>query len=138
VALDAATGRVYWRYQHNPDAAARPCCGRVNRGLAILGDRVFMATIDAKLIALDVKTGQPAWQVDVADASKGYAMTLAPLVIKNKVIVGVAGGEYGVRGFIAATMPRPATRSGASTRFRVRERAKEATAATWQHGGASV
>jgi alcohol dehydrogenase (cytochrome c) len=102
VALDAATGRLYWRYQHNPDAAARPCCGRVNRGLAILGDRVFMATIDAKLIALDVKTGQPAWQIAVADASKGYAMTLAPLVVKNKVIVGVAGGEYGIRGFIAA------------------------------------
>jgi alcohol dehydrogenase (cytochrome c) len=102
VALDAATGRLYWRYQHNPDAAARPCCGRVNRGLAILGDRVFMATIDAKLIALDVKTGQPVWQVDVADASQGYAMTLAPLAIKDKILVGVAGGEYGIRGFISA------------------------------------
>jgi len=142
VALDAATGRLYWRYQHNPDQTARPCCGRVNRGLAILGDRVFMATIDAKLIALDVKTGQPDWQIDVADPSKGYAMTLAPLVIKDKVIVGVAGGEYGVRGFIAAydantgeevwrfyTIPGPG------------EPGHETWADggdAWQHGGASV
>src|SRR4029079_295393 len=102
VALDAATGPPYWRYQHNPSTDARPCCGRVNRGLAILGDKVFMATIDAKLIALDAKTGQPAWQVNVADAAKGYAMTLAPLAVKDKIIVGVAGGEYGIRGFIAA------------------------------------
>ncbi len=137
-----ATGRVYWRYQHNPDAAARPCCGRVNRGLAILGDRVFMATIDAKLIALDVKTGQPAWQVDVADASKGYAMTLAPLVIKNKVIVGVAGGEYGVRGFIAAY---DAATGDEAWRFYTIPGPGEPGHETWadggdawQHGGASV
>ena len=142
VALDAGTGRVYWRYQHNPDAAARPCCGRVNRGLAILGDRVFMATIDAKLIALDVKTGQPAWQVDVADASKGYAMTLAPLVIKNKVIVGVAGGEYGVRGFIAAY---DAATGDEAWRFYTIPGPGEPGHETWadggdawQHGGASV
>jgi alcohol dehydrogenase (cytochrome c) len=142
VALDAGTGRVYWRYQHNPDAAARPCCGRVNRGLAILGDRVFMATIDAKLIALDVKTGQPAWQVDVADASKGYAMTLAPLVIKNKVIVGVAGGEYGVRGFIAAY---DAATGDETWRFYTIPGPGEPGHETWadggdawQHGGASV
>ena len=142
VALDAATGRLFWRYQHNPDAAARPCCGRVNRGLAILGDHVFMATIDAKLIALDVKTGQPAWQIDVADASKGYAMTLAPLVIKNKVIVGVAGGEYGIRGFIAAY---DAATGDEAWRFYTIPGPGEPGHETWadggdawQHGGASV
>jgi alcohol dehydrogenase (cytochrome c) len=142
VALDAATGRLYWRYQHNPDAAARPCCGRVNRGLGILGDKVFMATIDAKLIALDIKTGQPAWQIQVAEASAGYAMTLAPLVIKNKVIVGVAGGEYGIRGFISAydvdtgveawrfyTIPGPGE-PGHDT--------WEDGGDAWLHGGASV
>jgi len=102
VALDAATGRLFWRYQHNPTADARPCCGRVNRGLAILGQTLFMATIDAKLIAIDAVTGQPLWQKSIADPGAGYAMTLAPLVVKDKVIIGVAGGEYGIRGFIAA------------------------------------
>ncbi len=102
IALDASTGRVFWRYQYDPSTEARPCCGRVNRGLAILGDKVFMATIDAELIAIDATSGQPAWQTTVADPSLGYAMTLAPLAIDDKVIVGVAGGEYGIRGFISA------------------------------------
>jgi alcohol dehydrogenase (cytochrome c) len=102
LALDARTGRPFWRYQHNPSADSRPCCGRVNRGLAILGNTLYMATIDAKLIALDAITGQPLWQRQVADPKAGYAMTLAPLVVKDKVIIGVAGGEYGIRGFIAA------------------------------------
>jgi alcohol dehydrogenase (cytochrome c) len=62
IALDADTGRVFWRYQYDPSTEARPCCGRVNRGLAILGDKVFMATLDAELIAIDAKTGQPVWQ----------------------------------------------------------------------------
>jgi alcohol dehydrogenase (cytochrome c) len=93
VALDAATGRLFWRYQYNPTADARPCCGRVNRGLAILGQTLFMATIDAKLIAIDAVSGQPLWQKSLAEPSAGYAMTLAPLVVKDKVIVGVAGGE---------------------------------------------
>ena len=105
VALDAATGRPFWRYQYNPTVDARPCCGRVNRGLAILGQTLFMATFDAKLIAIDAVSGQPLWQKSLADPSAGYAMTLAPLVVKDKVIVGVAGGEYGIRGFIAAHDP---------------------------------
>src|SRR5213082_3054589 len=104
VALDAATGRLFWTYSHTPAAAARPCCGRVNRGLAILGDTLFMATIDARLIALDAKTGRPLWNVAVAGArpEAGYAFTLAPLVVKDKIIIGTAGGEYGIRGFLAA------------------------------------
>src|SRR5881398_3752969 len=102
VALDAATGRLFWTYSHTPDQAARPCYGRVNRGLAILGDTLFMATIDARLIAVDAKSGRPLWDVAVAKPESGYAMTLAPLVVKDKVIVGTAGGEYGIRGFLAA------------------------------------
>jgi alcohol dehydrogenase (cytochrome c) len=102
LALDARTGRPFWRYQYTPSADSRPCCGRVNRGLAILGNTLFMATIDAKLIALDAITGQPLWQRQVADPKAGYAMTLAPLVVKDLVLIGVAGGEYGIRGFIAA------------------------------------
>jgi alcohol dehydrogenase (cytochrome c) len=104
VALDAATGRVFWTYTYTPATQARPCCGRVNRGVAILGDTLFLATIDARLIALDAKTGRPLWNVAVEGArpEAGYAFTLAPLVVKDKVIIGTAGGEYGIRGFIAA------------------------------------
>src|ERR1700720_1446984 len=104
VALDAVTGRVFWTYAYTPASQARPCCGRVNRGVAILGDTLFMATIDARLIALDAKTGRPLWNVGVEGAKpeSGYAFTLAPLVVKDKVIIGTAGGEYGIRGFIAA------------------------------------
>ena len=102
VALDAATGSVYWVYNYSPSTAARPCCGRVNRGLAILGDTLFMGTIDAHVIAVDAKTGHPLWNRQIADPKVGYALTHAPLVVKDKVILGVAGGEYGIRGFIAA------------------------------------
>ena len=102
VALDAKTGRVFWVYEYVPDQLARPCCGRINRGVAILGDTLFMATIDAKLVAIDAISGEPVWQTEVGDPEKGYAMTLAPLVVKDKVIVGVAGGEYGIRGYVAA------------------------------------
>ena len=142
IAVDAASGRVFWRYQHDASAEARPCCGRVNRGLGILGDKVFMATIDAELIALDMTTGQPVWRKSVADPSLGYAMTLAPLVIKDKVIVGVAGGEFGIRGFIAAydadtgeevwrfhTIPAPGEPG-----FETWEDGGDA----WMHGGGSV
>src|ERR1700694_10466 len=101
-AIDAVTGRVYWVYSYAPSVAARPCCGRVNRGLAILGDTLFMGTIDAHLIAIDARSGGPLWNVTVADAKAAYALTHAPLVVKDKVIVGTAGGEYGIRGFIAA------------------------------------
>jgi alcohol dehydrogenase (cytochrome c) len=102
IALDAGTGRIFWTYAYTPSKDARPCCGRVNRGLAILGDTLFMGTIDAHLIAIDAKNGQPLWNTTVADAKSGYALTHAPLVVKDKVIVGTAGGEYGIRGFIAA------------------------------------
>src|ERR1051326_2308521 len=101
VALDAATGRVFWVYSYSPKRA-RPCCGRVNRGLAILGDTLFMGTIDAHLIAIDAKSGHVVWDTTVARARSGYAITHAPLVLKDKVIVGTAGGEFGIRGFLAA------------------------------------
>lgn len=102
VAIDATTGRVLWIYSWQPSKEARPCCGRVNRGLAILGGTLYMDTIDAHLIAIDAKTGKPLWNRKVADAAAGYALTHAPLIVKDKVIVGTAGGEYGIRGFIAA------------------------------------
>ncbi len=102
VALDPVTGRVFWTYSYAPSPLSRPCCGRVNRGLAVVGDTLFMGTIDAHLIAVDAKNGKPLWNTTVAKPEAGYAITHAPLVIKDKVIVGVAGGEFGIRGFIAA------------------------------------
>ena len=101
-ALDARTGRPIWQYQRALPGDIRPCCGRVNRGLAILGDKVFMGTLDSHVIALDTKTGNVVWDVTAVDYTKGYSFTLAPLVIKNLVLVGISGGEYGIRGFIDA------------------------------------
>ncbi|MGC2402965.1 MAG: PQQ-dependent dehydrogenase, methanol/ethanol family [Acidobacteriaceae bacterium] len=105
VALDARTGRPIWMYQHQLPGDIRPCCGRVNRGLAILGDKVFLGTLDAHVIALDTKTGNVIWDVVAADYRNGYSFTVAPLAVKNLVVIGVSGGEYGVRGFIDAYDP---------------------------------
>jgi len=102
VALDAVTGRIFWTYSYTPSPKARPCCGRINRGVAILGDTLYMGTIDAHLVAIDARNGRPLWDVEVASGESGYALTVAPLVIRDKVVVGTAGGEYGIRGFIAA------------------------------------
>ncbi len=102
LALDARTGRPLWLYQRQLPADIRPCCGRVNRGLAILGDKVFLGLLDAHVIALDAKTGNVVWDVAAVEYAKGYSFTLAPLVLKNLVILGVSGGEYGIRGFIDA------------------------------------
>jgi alcohol dehydrogenase (cytochrome c) len=101
IALDATNGRMFWTYSYNPSPQARPCCGRVNRGVAILGDRLFMGTIDGHLIALDTKNGKPVWDVSVVRPEAGYALVAAPLVVKDKVIIGPAGGEFGIRGFLA-------------------------------------
>jgi alcohol dehydrogenase (cytochrome c) len=105
VALDAKTGRMFWQYQHTPAPDAKLCCGAVNRGVAILGDMLFMGTIDAQLVAIDARNGRPVWKKKVADYQAGYSLTLSPLVIRNKVLVGTAGGEYGIRGFVAAYDP---------------------------------
>src|SRR5580698_8918203 len=101
-AIDARTGRAIWRYQRNLPDKLQPCCGMVNRGFAILGNKLFLATLDAHVIALDTKTGNVLWDVTAADYHQAYTFTVAPLAVKNEVIVGVSGGEYGVRGFIDA------------------------------------
>jgi alcohol dehydrogenase (cytochrome c) len=102
LALDAVTGRTFWMYSYRPSQDSRPCCGRVNRGVAILGDTLFMGTIDGHVVAVDARNGRPIWDVAVAKPEAGYAFTHAPLVVKDKVIVGTAGGEFGIRGFLAA------------------------------------
>lgn len=104
-AVDARTGRVYWRYDHELPEDLRICCGRNNRGVAILGETLFMSTLDAHLVAIDARTGNVLWDVEVADYEAGYSKTAAPLIVKDKVVTGIAGGEFGIRGFIDAYDP---------------------------------
>jgi alcohol dehydrogenase (cytochrome c) len=101
-ALDATTGEILWRFNHTPAPEARNCCGRLTRGLAILDNTIFLATLDAFMIAIDARTGEEIWRTKADDHTQGYAFTHAPLVVGDKVIAGTAGGEYGVRGWIAA------------------------------------
>ena len=105
-ALDARTGRPFWQYRRNlPDDLTYGSSAPVNRGFGILGNRLFMVTLDAHLLALDRKTGSVLWDIELADYRIGYAATLAPLVVDDKVIVGISGGEYPTRGFIDAYDP---------------------------------
>jgi alcohol dehydrogenase (cytochrome c) len=102
-AIDGRTGRVLWRYRRElPAAGMNVCCGNVNRGLALYKDKLLMVTLDAHLVALDIKSGQPAYDVVIDDYKKGYTGTVAPLVVKDKVIVGISGAEFGIRGFLDA------------------------------------
>ena len=102
IALDAKTGSQYWRYNHNLPEDLNFCCGRNNRGVAVLGDKLYMSTLDAHLVSLDAKTGSVLWDVEVADEATGYSKTAAPLVVGDKIITGIAGGEFGIRGFVDA------------------------------------
>ena len=102
VAIDARTGRIFWIYKYAGASDYKVCCGANNRGLAMLGHTLFMGTLDAHLVAIDARNGRPLWITTVAEFSHGYSLSHAPLVVKDKVIVGVGGGEYGIRGFIAA------------------------------------
>ena len=101
-ALDAKTGILIWSYDRNLPEHLSLCCTSSNRGLAVLGSMLFVGTLDAHLIALDIQTGRMSWDVEIADYKTGYSITSAPLALKNMVITGVAGGDFGVRGFITA------------------------------------
>lgn len=102
VAIDTRTGRPFWIYEHPMPETTYVCCGNINRGVAILDSTIFVGTLDAHLVALDASTGRKKWETTVADYTQGYAVTVAPLVVKDKVIVGPAGGERGISGFLAA------------------------------------
>lgn len=102
VALDATTGKEIWKYERPIPSGLPICCGKVNRGVAVLGNSVFFGSLDGYLISLDANTGKVNWQVQVARSSDGYAITGAPLIVNHSVVTGVAGGEYGIRGFLAA------------------------------------
>jgi alcohol dehydrogenase (cytochrome c) len=140
LALDAKTGRVFWQYRYTNSGRQQVCCGAQNRGVAILGDTLFMGTLDAHLVAIDAKNGKPLWNVLVADDKLAYSITLAPLVVKDKVIVGVGGAEYGIRGFVAAFDPK----NGKEVwRFNTIPGKGEPGSESWsgqasEHGGGSV
>jgi alcohol dehydrogenase (cytochrome c) len=102
MALDAKTGRAFWIYRHPTPADQRACCGSNNRGVAMLDNTLYMGTLDARLIALDARTGRKLWDVQVGEYKNGYSITMAPLIVKDKVLVGIGGGEYGVRGYMTA------------------------------------
>ncbi|HUW54195.1 MAG TPA: methanol/ethanol family PQQ-dependent dehydrogenase [Rhodanobacter sp.] len=104
LAFQASTGKLLWKYQQDLSHVGLKtvCCDVVNRGVALYGDNVYMATLDNYVVALDARTGKTVWKKQLIPADIGYAMTLAPLVVKGKVIVGESGGEYGARGFIVA------------------------------------
>jgi alcohol dehydrogenase (cytochrome c) len=101
-AIDTVTGRPLWKYTRNLVKGVRGCCGEVNRGVAILGDMVYVGTFDAHLVALDINSGTVRWDAEVSDHKLGHSITGAPLAVRDKVLIGIAGGEYGIRGFIDA------------------------------------
>ncbi|MBE0485387.1 PQQ-dependent methanol/ethanol family dehydrogenase [Marinobacter sp.] len=101
-AVDARTGEQIWQYDARLPDGIMPCCDVVNRGAAIYGDMVYFGTLDAKLVALNKKTGKVVWIKTVADYQEGYAITAAPIVVDGKLITGVSGGEFGIVGKVEA------------------------------------
>lgn len=101
-ALDLLTGKAVWNYRKTPPSNLSLCCGQPNRGFAALGNRLFKVNIEATLVALDALSGGVLWEKPIDDYKRGFSATGAPLIVKNKVIVGMAGAEFGTRGFIDA------------------------------------
>jgi alcohol dehydrogenase (cytochrome c) len=130
-ALDAVTGRQLWMYEHKNPEQTYNCCGKNNRGLAILGNTLFMNTLDMHVVAVDAKSGREIWKTEMFDptAAGGYAAPGAPLVVKDKVIVGMAGGERGVSGFLDAYDPKTGKRLW---RFNTIPQPGEANFGTWK------
>jgi alcohol dehydrogenase (cytochrome c) len=130
-ALDARTGETIWQYNRELPPHLSVCCGYVNRGLAVLGSTLYFGTLDAHLVALDIRTGQVSWDVEIADSKAGYTITGAPLALKNMVLTGVAGGEYGIRGFVDA---RDAETGKQIWRFDAIPQPGQPGAETWETG----
>ena len=102
IAADARTGRVLWRHQRQQKKTNPNEINRTNRGLAVMGNRVFVGTLDAALVALDARTGAELWETQVADTMIGYNITSPPLPVRDMIITGIAGGEFGIQGFLEA------------------------------------
>ena len=141
-ALDARTGRPIWNYRRPMPENVAGCCGPVNRGLAILGDALFLCTFDCHVVCIDANSGKQRWDVTIADYKVGHSMTVAPLAVKDKIIVGISGGDFGVRGFLDAldvktgeriwrfwTIPKPDEPGGDTWPLE---------GELWKHGGATT
>jgi len=139
-AVDPATGRPYWAYEPKMPDITYPCCGKVNRGVAYRDGVVYHVTHDMRVVALDARNGRVRWETTVGDYRKGYALTHAPLIVKDKLIVGTAGAELGIRGFIVGlelatgrevwrfkTIPEPGDPA-----------VKTWGGDSWKYGGASI
>ena len=136
-ALDAKTGLQLWRYQRQQKVVNPSEINRYSRGVSVLGNRLFLGTLDAALVALDARTGQLLWETQVADTMLGYSITSPPLALKDKIVTGVTGGEFGANGFIDAYDPATGKRLW---RFNTIPAAGEFGHDTWkgdswQHGG---
>lgn len=101
-AIDAHTGEKKWEYDARLPEGILPCCDVVNRGAALYKDNIYFGTLDAKLVALNTKTGKVVWRKDIDDFKSGYSYTAAPMIVKGKIITGVSGGEFGIVGRIEA------------------------------------
>jgi alcohol dehydrogenase (cytochrome c) len=99
-ALDVRTGEIVWEYHKTMPDRLSLCCGQFNRGVAILGRTIFVGTLDAHLLALDALTGELRWDLKLGLVAEGYSLTGAPLVVRDTVITGISGGEFGIRGFV--------------------------------------
>ena len=112
VAIDALTGRQVWKQdlEFASDVAKMACCGLLNRGVAILNGKIYRTTLDSNVIAYDAKTGKQLWKSQAADYKEGHAMTGAPLIANGVLMTGIAGGEYGTRGFIDGWDPETGKR----------------------------
>jgi len=101
-AVDLKTGEKLWQYDARLPDGIMPCCDVINRGAALYGDMVYFGTLDAKLVALDAKTGKVVWRQELGDYKAGYSYSAAPLIVKGMVITGVSGGEFGIVGKVEA------------------------------------
>jgi alcohol dehydrogenase (cytochrome c) len=140
IALDAATGKVFWQYRYTPSPDARICCGANNRGVAMLGNVLYMGTLDAHVVAIDARTGTKIWDHALADPKLAYSVTMAPLVVKDRIVVGVGGGEFGIRGFLTALDPKTGAEQWKFyTIPALGEPGNETWRPTdWEHGGGSA
>jgi len=116
-AYDARSGKLLWSYdpQVPRETLVKACCDAVNRGVAAWGDKIFVGTLDGRLIAIDRKSGKPVWSKVTLDQTKNYTITGAPRVVNGMVVIGNGGAEFGARGYVAPMTPKPARRNGNST-----------------------
>jgi alcohol dehydrogenase (cytochrome c) len=150
VALDASTGRVFWVYRYTNESVIA-CCGSNNRGVAVLGELLYMGTLDAHLVAIDIRSGRQVWKTKVGESKEGYSITVSPLALKDRIVVGVGGGEYGIRGYISAydaqtgkelwkfyTIPGPGELGHETWEACPPNPTTYCDPEAWKHGGASI